>query len=42
MNARQFRTALVVGLCVWAWVQFSEHPTAQNLKEAIRDTLPLL
>ncbi len=33
---------LTVALCAVSWVSYAEHPTARNLRAALRDTLPLL
>jgi hypothetical protein len=31
----------MLGVVVFAWIQFAEHPTARNLRTAISDTLAL-
>ncbi len=32
----------MVGFLALTWVSFAEHPTARNLRRAIRDTLPFV
>jgi hypothetical protein len=42
MNVQKVMVVLMVALAASAWVAYAEHPNAQNLRRAIRDTWPLL
>jgi hypothetical protein len=39
VNERQMFQALLAVIAVGAWINYAEHPTARNLRKAIRDTL---
>lgn len=41
MSSRQVWQFVLFVIAVGAWINYAEHPTARNLKRAIRDTLAL-
>ncbi|MHB8736210.1 MAG: hypothetical protein ACYC6M_12995 [Terriglobales bacterium] len=42
MTASKAIVLFTAALCAVSWITYAEHPTARNLRAAIRDTLPLL
>lgn len=42
MTASKAIVLFTVALCAVSWLSYAEHPTARNLRTALRDTLPLL
>lgn len=39
MTDAQIKGLIVAALVAMAWVQFAEHPTARNLRRALRESL---
>jgi hypothetical protein len=42
MTPAKMVAILTIAFCAVGWMTYAEHPTARNLRTAIRNTLPLL
>jgi hypothetical protein len=39
VSVKELYQVIFLLIAIGAWIGFAEHPTAQNLRKAIRDTL---